>query len=67
MFTASGKQYNTLWINEKSARPSSVTVDRKHMTHSQETIEHFNNYFTSVGKELQRVTSYQLETISKTM
>ena len=38
--------------NKKSISPSSLIVDRKNITHPQDMAEHFNNFSTSVGKEI---------------
>ena len=42
------KQYN-----KKSISPSSLIVDGKIITLQQDTVEHSNNFFTSVGLEIQ--------------
>ena len=40
-------------IDKKSTSPSSVIADGKNVTHPQDMAEHFNNFFNSVGKEIQ--------------
>ena len=39
--------------NKKSIIPSSLIADGKNITHPQDMAKHFNNFFTSVGKEIQ--------------
>ena len=39
--------------NTESTSSSSLIADRKNITHPQDMAEHFNNFFTSVGKEIQ--------------
>ena len=42
--------------NKNSTSPSSLIVDGKNIIHPQDIAEHFNNFFTSVTKEIQDIT-----------
>ena len=56
----------------KTNKPSSLLINQKSVTNQQDMAEHFNNYFTSIGKNLQETipptrTDYAqyLKTLSK--
>ena len=51
--------------NERSTSPSPLTVDRKGITHPQDMAQQLNNFFTSVGKEIQNNISSAISKISK--
>ena len=53
-----GKESMKLFIQKKASKtnnPSSLLIHQKSVTNQQGMAEHFNNFFTSIGKNLQEI------------